>query len=177
MIIIFWSSKEEAWLRYDPVQTVAPERISLGASPFVLQEEIGYFTKSKETLQFLANAIATEISLVYLGKRFSYFTIFSFVIFIFIVLLFFVHIMNKKEKYKVKKIYLKFNKMMAKKGLRRSANEGPETFGEKCLAKLPEQAFLVRRFIQLYLELSYSSQEIPASKVKEMSKILRNLNT
>ncbi len=168
-----WSSSDSTWLRYDPVQVVAPKRIELGAASFNSKKELGYFKQYKETLLFFANAFLTEISLIYFTKKWGYFVILFFILFTAFCL--FISRKRAKDHNELKKTYLKFNKIMAKKGLKKSLSQGPMDFGELCRKQFPANGLLIQRFIQLYVELSYSKPKDTSLKFKEMKMILREL--
>lgn len=169
-----WSSTENTWLRYDPVEVVAPKRIQLGAATYFVKEETRLFKNFKDKFSLLINALVTELSLIYLGKVWSYSAILPLILLLVFGLIFIIlrRTYNKNQN-KAKKIYQKFNKIMTKKGLKRLDHQGPLAFGEQCQMQFPEQALLIQRFIQIYIELSYSNQRPSPNKLREMRLILR----
>lgn len=69
--------------------------------------------------------------------------------------------------------YQHFERLVARHGLKRKKAEGPRDFAERAASQLPEQAVLIRHFLQLWEAQCYAGQPIQSARLKESLRRLR----
>lgn len=180
------------WQRFDPTYAVAPERIeqgsveSLRSEPEFLEGVI--FSAQKYDLSFFRNILYrydqlnflwNQTVLNYKGEKqydflksalgdYSLKKIAALVIAVFAFVFAFLMAMNwlkvkQSPMSDVEKVYRKFLKKVARKGVVKAPTEGPLDFAQRCGSEFPGSSTNIEQIIDLYISLNYAQRSDNAS--------------
>ncbi|MDF1644234.1 MAG: DUF3488 and transglutaminase-like domain-containing protein [Pseudomonadales bacterium] len=189
------------WVRVDPTAQVAPERIEFGIEEATAYENSFLSDSPFSLLRYRNNRWLSQLRLKldaieydwnrwvlgYNANRQSDFLkryfglvsseqktrvlIGSVILFLIVVTIFFTRKENVKKSQKCDQLYLKFCKLMDKRGVARGAGEGARDYSLRLIGRFPSEANRISTITNLYSYLNYG----PDMKDQERKRILKRL--
>lgn len=82
----------------------------------------------------------------------------------------------RRERDPQQRLFLRFERLLARHGLRRRTGEGPRAFAERASLALPAQAEAIQGFVQIYEAQRYGGQKAsPATLRQALARVRRDL--
>jgi transglutaminase-like putative cysteine protease len=175
--------KDKGWVRYDPTAAIAPSRIQNGLNASLANNAaLPFFVRTQspllQKLRFNLDAITNQWNQWVLGynteRQFAFLTrlgmeditwqklamnmLAGIALLVGIFTLFMLRRLQRNNSDVVQALYLKFCAKLAKKGLTRSAHEGPQDFSARASRQFPQHAEIIAKTTQQYLALRYENK-------------------
>ncbi|MCW9056442.1 MAG: transglutaminaseTgpA domain-containing protein [Gammaproteobacteria bacterium] len=197
-----WSEvwlENRGWVRIDPTAAVAPERVesNLNAAlnpdesrPFYMHlnsgflKQIGFYWDAidnswKQWIIAYDSTKQHRLLSYFTNKKINYYDIIialfiSLSVVAFITSLFIMKPLRFSKEDNAQKLYIKFCKKMARRGLIKKTYEGPVDFSQRAVEKYPEDKSTIDFFIRLYINTRYRSRQ-NKEQINKMKKLIKNL--
>ncbi len=184
------------WVRIDPTAVIAPQRIeqNLNAAldpseilPFHMQLDnqfikdmlfywdvidnqwdqwvVGYSEKSQQT--FLDHFFEKKIDI----SQIFLLMIFSFMLMLIIIAIFIMKPWEKQKLDPAVKIYYKFCRKLASRGVLRESHEGPKDYADKAIKQLPDDKQMILLISRLYTSIRYGKSGQNDKKLMQLKQL------